>query len=134
MKIILRQLKKLGVCTKQMELFKELFGTEVVLTEEVVKAHGAKFDVDWLAENVLSREKYADYEAKRAPLYADYRAKLAPLYADYEAKHALLYADYAAKHALLDADYQAKLAPLYADYYAKRAWVFWEVINEGGEK
>ena len=123
MKITLRQLKKLGVCTKQVELFKELFGTEVVLTEEVVKAHGAKFDVDWLAENVLSREKYADYAAKRALLDADYEAKLAPLDADYAAKLAPLDADYAAKHALL-----------YADYYAKRAWVFWEVINEGGEK
>ena len=118
MKITLRRLKKLEACTQQGVLFKELFGESVTLTEDVVKEHGAKFDINWLAEKVLTPEQYADYQAKCAALYADYQAKRAPLWADYEAKRAPLWADYLAKR-----------APLWADYLAKRAVAFWEVIN-----
>ena len=140
MKITLRQLKKLGACDGQVNLFKETFGDEVEITEAVVKEHGAKFNSDWLADKVLTPAQLADYavehapldadyEAKRASIWADYEAKLAPLDADYEAKHAPLDADYEAKRAPIWADYAAKLASIQADYAAKLALVFWEVIN-----
>ena len=85
MKITLRQLKLLGACTSQVELFKEIFGTEVILTEEIVKKHGAKFDITWLANKMLTDEKFDDYEAKCNTLYANYEAKRNTLDADYEA-------------------------------------------------
>jgi hypothetical protein len=129
MKITVRKLKSLGACTSQVNLFEEIFGQSVELTEAVVKEHGAKFDTNWLASKVLTSTQYADYEAKLAPLDADYQAKLAPLDADYKAKLAPLDADYKAKLALLYADYDAKRALLYADYKAKRAFAFWEVIK-----
>jgi hypothetical protein len=129
MKITLRQLKLLGACTSQINLFKEIFGTEIEITEDIVNKHGAKFDTDWLAKNVLPSEKYADYRAKRAPLYADYKAKCDLLYADYKAKCDLLYADYEAKLDSLCADYKAKRELLHAEYEAKRELIFWEVIK-----
>ena len=86
MKITLRQLKLLGACTSQVELFKEIFGTEVILTEEIVKKHGAKFDITWLANKMLTDEKFDDYEAKRNTLDDDYDAKCKPPYDDYYAK------------------------------------------------
>ena len=129
MKITVKQLKKLGACKNQVVLFQSIFGESVTLTKEVVKEHGHKFDVDWLAHKLLTHTQIIDYEAKRTLLYADYEAKCAPLWADYLAKCAPLWADYLAKCAPLYADYLAKCASLDADYKAKRALVFWEVIN-----
>ena len=116
MKITLKQLRLLGACKPQVELFKETFGTEVELTEANAIRYGALFDIDWIASKVLQGDKLDDYGAKCAPLWADYRAKCAPLDADYWAKRATLDADYKAKGDALDADYEAKRAPLYADY------------------
>ena len=119
MKITLRQLRLLGACEPQVELFKATFGTEVELTEANAIRYGALFDINWIAGKVLKGGELADYDAKCAPLYADYRVKLAPLTADYWAKCATLDADYEAKRAPLLADYEAKRAPLLADYKAK---------------
>ena len=129
MKITLKQLRLLGACKPQVELFKETFGTEVELTEANAIRYGALFDIDWIAGKVLKGGELADYEAKCAPLWADYEAKRATLDAGYEAKRATLWADYRAKRAPLDADYEAKRAPLDADYEAKCALVFTAVIS-----
>ena len=91
MKITLRQLKKLDACTQQVVLFRTTFGESVELTEDVVKEHGAKFEINWLAEKVLTPKQWANYQAKRAPLDADYQAKCAPLYAGYHAKRAFAF-------------------------------------------
>ena len=95
MKITLRQLRLLGACEPQVELFKATFGTEVELTEANAVRYGALFNITWLADKLLKVKggKLADYRAKLAPLTADYWAKLAPLAADYEAKGDALAAD-----------------------------------------
>ena len=121
MKITLKELRLIGACEQQVELFKETFGTEVELTVENALRYGALFDIDWIASKVLQGGKLADYRAKCAPLDADYWAKCAPLWDDYRAKCAPLWADYEAKRATLDAGYEAKRATLWADYEAKRA-------------
>ena len=108
MKITLKQLRLLGACKPQVELFKATFGTEVELTEANAVRYGALFDINWIARKILQGDKLVDYEAKRAPLWADYEAKRAPLLADYE----------------------AKCAPLFADYEAKRATAFVAVMND----
>ena len=138
---MLKQLRLIGACAPQVELFKKTFGTEVELTVENALRYGALFDIEWIANKVLKGDKLADYEAKRAPLDADYRAKRAPLDADYRAKRdaldadhrakrAPLVADHRAKRAPLFADYEAKCAALFADYGAKRATAFVEVMND----
>ena len=135
MKITLKQLRLLGACTGQVALFKATFGAKVEITEAVCKEHGSKFDTDWLAAKLFSRELYKEYLAKCAPLDAEYQAKCAqlweeylakraPLDAEYRAKRDQFYAEYRAKCAPLYAEYEAKHAPLYAEYQAKHALVF----------
>ena len=104
MKITLKDLRRMGACSGQVELYKSLFGTEVELTREAVVQYGAQFDLNWIAPKIMSEAQYADYESNRASLYADYLSKRAPLDADY-----------VSKRAPLDADYVSKRAPLFAD-------------------
>ena len=130
MKITLKQLRLIGACEPQVELFKEIFGTEAELTVENALRYGALFDIDWIASKVLQGDKLDDYRAKRATLDADYESKRAPLYADYRAKCAPLDADYWAKRDALYADYGAKRDALVADYGVKSATAFVEVMND----
>ena len=94
MKITLKDLRRMGACSGQVELYKSLFGGEVEMTRENVLQYGAQFDLSWLAPKTMSEAQYADYESKRAPLDADYESNRASLYADYESNRASLYADY----------------------------------------
>ena len=130
MKITLKELRLIGACEPQVELFKATFGTEAELTVENALRYGALFDINWIANKVLKGDKLTDYQAKREALVADYEAKLASWYADYEAKLAPLDADYEAKRAPLWADYNAKRAPLWADYKAKCALVLIAILTK----
>ena len=71
MKITLKDLRRMGACSGQVELYKSLFGEEVEMTRENVLQYGAQFDLSWLAPNIMSEAQYADYESKRATLFAD---------------------------------------------------------------
>jgi hypothetical protein len=115
MKIALKDLRRMGACSEQVDLFKSLFGAEVEMTRENVLQYGAQFDLNWLAPKIMSEAQYADCESKCVSLFADYESKLAPLIADYLSKRAPLYADYESKCAPLLADYESKYAPLFAD-------------------
>ena len=88
MKITLKQLRLLGACKPQVELFKATFGTEVELTEANAVRYGALFDINWIARKILQGDKLSDYDAKLAPLDADYSAKRDALVADCKAKRA----------------------------------------------
>jgi hypothetical protein len=100
-KITLKQLRLLGACTGQVALFKATFGAKVEITEAVCKEHGSKFDTDWLAAKLFSRELYKEYRAKRAPFLKEYQAKRDQFYAEYRVKCAPLDAEYRAKCALV---------------------------------
>ena len=129
MKITLKDLRRMGACSGQVELYKSLFGTEVELTREAVVQYGAQFDLNWIAPKIMSEAQYADYESNRASLYADYESKRAPLFTDYLSKRASLFADYESKRAPLFADYVSKHASLFADYVSKRAPLFADILG-----
>ena len=98
-------LKKQEVCEDYYNKFVRLFPKGyVTLTRANLVKYGPSFDLDWLAQHILTPAQWADYDAKCAPLDADYLAKRAPLDADYFAKHDALDADYFAKRAALLAD------------------------------
>ena len=103
MKITAALLQEKDACEIQVRRFEDLFPNGVEITQELCVQHARSFDWNWAAENLLSPDKYADYEAKAAALYADY-----------EAKTAALYADYGGKLAPFDAAYKAKVAALFA--------------------
>ena len=115
MKITLKDLRRMGACSGQVELYKSLFGTEVELTREAVVQYGAQFDLNWIAFKIMSEAQYADYVSKRVPLDADYLSKRDALDADYKSKRAPLYADYKSKRDALYADYESKRDALFAD-------------------
>ena len=82
MKITLKDLRRMGACSGQVELFKSLFGGEVEMTRENVLQYGAQFDLTWLASKIMSEAQYADYKSKRDALDADYESKRNALIAD----------------------------------------------------
>ena len=118
MKITLRDLRRMGACFGQTELFKSLFGEEVEMTRENVLQYGAQFELSWLASKIMSEAQYADYKIRRAPLDADYESKRVSLFTDYESKRAPLFADY-----------ESKRAPLFADYVSKRDALFADILG-----
>ena len=87
-KITYQQLQDLNACSKQLQLFKELFGDSVELTESVVLEHGHKFDIEWFAFKILL---LAEYNKQVAPLWAEYNKQVAPLWAEYDKQKALLF-------------------------------------------
>ena len=129
MKITLKDLRRMGACSGQVELYKSLFGGEVEMTRENVLKYGAQFDLNWIAPKIMSEAQYADYVSKRAPLNADYDSKRDALFTDYESKRDALYADYESKHAPLYADYKSNRAPLDADYVSKRNALFADILG-----
>ena len=134
MKITLHELLILNACDEQLNLFKALFGESVELTEEIMRKHGAMFDVDWLATRILSPQQRADYEPKFKLLDAEYWAKRAPTDAEYDAQRALLNAkwgsnEYWDERAEAYTAYESKFYPVYVEYRTKLALIFLEVVN-----
>ena len=114
MKITADALRAKDACEAQVCRFEDLFPNGVEITSELCVQHACSFDWNWAAENLLPPGKYADYEAKYAPLWADYEAKTAPIFAAYKVKYGTLDADYKAKCGAIWADYKAKIAVLFA--------------------
>lgn len=77
-----------------------------------------KIDLEWLAEKMLPRALYDDYETKHDSIYDDYYAERLPIIAEYYARCAPT-----------RADFHAKSAPVTNEYYAKRA-----LFNDGNLK
>ena len=140
MKITLHELLILNACDEQLNLFKALFGESVELTEEIMRKHGAMFDVDWLATRILSPQQRADYEPKFQLLDAEYWTKRALADAEYDAQRAMINAKWNEKNALKPSEYwdecieayttyESKFYPVYVEHRTKLALIFLEVVN-----
>ncbi len=51
--ITMNWLVEKGACQDQRAMFRKLFGTRVRVTEELLRKHGAKFQLDWLVYTML---------------------------------------------------------------------------------
>lgn len=67
MKITASQLREAGACARQVDLFVSLFGEEVELSREIATKHAGKFDVQWAAETLLTRDGYKFYRSVIEP-------------------------------------------------------------------
>ena len=95
MKITVKQLRDLGACAEQVEMFECLFGASVEVTEALCVKHAQDFGVgawDWAAGHLLSPSARAEYEAAVAPARAEYEAARAPAWAEYGAARARAFA------------------------------------------
>lgn len=93
--IKLQTLIGLNACKDQVDLFKEIFGDSVELTEELAKEIGSKFDIDWAVKNLLIAQAKTSYfkstdnfnKTFRESIYhfdKTYKEELAPLRKKYE--------------------------------------------------
>ena len=110
-----------GACREQAQLFERVWPDGVAVTREALEQFAKKgLPLEWLAEQVLPRSDYDDYQAQIAPMKAAYQEQLAPLYADYQAQFDMQEAAYFAKIAPMVAAYQAQHDTLEAAYRAQR--------------
>ena len=65
------QLEQLEACDTQLELFKERFGEVLELTVETDPAIAAGFDIDWLANKVLTASNRREYKKATAAAWAE---------------------------------------------------------------
>ena len=104
MNITLKDLRRMGACEGQVDLYKQLFGESVKLTRANILRYGTRFELGWIVDKIMTKEQCADYESKRVALDADYLSKRHALYADYESKRDAVYADYLSKRVVIFAD------------------------------
>ena len=128
-------LKDKRACASQVALFRSTFGESVAVTPARARKVAAQFHWDWAAQNLLSPEAYAAYQAATAPAWAAYltatatagaalQAAIAPAYAAYWAARATAGAAYQAAKATAWAAYRAAIATADAAYRAARATAF----------
>ena len=67
MKLTLRQLQDSDACPNEIEIFQELFGDEVEVTEELCVKHASKFDWGWAARALLTKEQRAAFDNVTKP-------------------------------------------------------------------
>ena len=74
MKITKRQLQRLQACTEQVNLFATEWPEGCEVSEQnALRAIELGLDIDWLAKNVLTGDKLAEYEKVCAPAWAEYK-------------------------------------------------------------
>ena len=74
----LRELKLLGACTRQVELFHQLFGDRCTVSVDLCVAHAAQFDWSWAAQKLLSAPAYRAYDEAYATARKAYDEAIAP--------------------------------------------------------
>ena len=70
--LTLATLKSKSACGGQLAVFRTTFGKSVIVTEALCVEHAAAFSWGWAADNLLSPDALAAYEAARAGAWATY--------------------------------------------------------------
>ena len=153
MTITMRQLRSLGACQEQLILFEQTFGSEIEITKKVVIEHGHKFDITWIAENILTSSQLETYEKAKAPLletyekakatlretyekeeallWETYKKEDAPLWETYEKEKDTLWETYEKERAPLWKTYEKERAPLWETHFKEIALAFWNIVKDG---
>ena len=84
MTLTLAHLKSLGACEDQVELFESRFGESVELTKELMIEQSKDFDLDWLADEILSTDDLKAYDEAIASALKAYEEAEAPALKAYE--------------------------------------------------
>ena len=92
--LLLSTLVANDACRAQTDLFRQLFGESVEITEELCASVADKFDWRWAGRYLLSPVAAADYERVRAHASAEYERVRATAGAEYERAEAPALAEY----------------------------------------
>ena len=72
MKLTAQMLRDKKACGEQVELFVELFGESVSVTQKRCAAHANEFDWEWAAEKLLPKPAWAEFDKVRDAAWAEY--------------------------------------------------------------
>jgi hypothetical protein len=76
-------------CKEQRDLFRDLFGESVEVTEDLCGEHADKFDWDWAASRLLLEDGRARYKRARALIRDQYLNATGPAFKAYMVAHAI---------------------------------------------
>lgn len=75
--ITTKMLTDIGDCQSEIDLFQDLTGGSIDVTEQWCIEHYGKFDWDWVAENLLPATALVEYKHVRAQASAEYQRVIA---------------------------------------------------------
>ena len=142
MRVTTTMLENLNACSQQVEIFRAEWPEGCEITKQtVLRAVELKLDIEWAAENLLSKEAFRSYQKARAPHWNTYQEAcaphlkayneaVAPLYKAYEeacAPHLKAYEEACAPHYKT---YNEACVQLYKAYQEARAIAFLEACQK----
>mgnify|MGYP001564354995 CR=1 FL=1 len=92
--ITAQQLKSVGACQGQIDLFRGLYGDKTRVTVKKCAAVADKFSWDWATRHLLTAPALAEYKRVTAPALAEYERVAAPAWAEYKRVTAPALAEY----------------------------------------
>ncbi len=132
MKLTLQRLVELDACEEQREIFAEMFGTEVEVTEELCAKVANTFDWNWAVKNLLDAAAHAEYERTVNSAYAEYTRAIKSAYVEYTRTIAPASAEYERVRASARAEYMRVKAITRDEYNRARATTFAKLYNSQG--
>jgi hypothetical protein len=96
--VTVSMLADVRACSEQVDLFRSLFPTGVVVSRQTCLSVADQFDWSWAAENLLSQPTRAEYEKVDQPTRAEYEKVDQPTRAEYQKVCAGAFAEAAIAH------------------------------------
>ncbi len=117
MRITEAMLRDKGACRSELLRYLKIFGSDVRVTKKFcIKLAAEKFDVDWLARNLLTKSQLAAYKRDTAAAWAAYLRDIEPAEAAYKRETTPALAAYERDIDSAEADYKRETTPILADY------------------
>ena len=120
-------LKSHHACDEQVQLFDQLTGGSIELTEDWCLEHAAQFDWHWAARNLLSATARTECDRATAPARAELDRATATAWAERDRATATAQAE--CDRATAWAEYDRAIAPAWAEYDRARATAFWNLYD-----
>ena len=110
------QLKHLEACEAQLDLFRERFNEVLKLTAETDPTIASGFNVDWLAENVLNKANFKEFDKISDTAWAEYIKVEAAAQADFDKISDAAWEEYNKTRDAALAEYDKAVAAARAEY------------------
>jgi hypothetical protein len=106
-----------GACTQQVNLFRELFGESVTVTERRAVSVAGRFDLPWAASRLLSQTAWGEYQKTNTTAWYDCQRAIQTAWdRSYKTRQTSLNEYYKARQTALD-EYCKILARIFANLY-----------------
>jgi hypothetical protein len=117
MKLTIQQLIDAKACQSQVDLFRDMFGKSVNITQRLCVSVADKFDFGWAAEKLLKPKAWAEYERVFPLAWVEYERVRTSAQAEYERVRTSAQAEYERVRAPAWAEYERVCAKQFAKGY-----------------